>query len=288
MPLTHVRTFRVRHYECDALGYLHPATYLRYMQEAAFDASAAAGYDMARYVAIGRQWLIHETEIEVLRPLRYGESVAVKTWVADFRRVRSRRAYELLLAGTGEEVARASTDWAFLDLASGRPVAIPSDMVEAFYPEGYADSARRRTRPLSLPSPPLECFHRRWRVEWRDLDQAGHVNNATYLAYLEDVAVQAAAAAGWPPARCQEEGFRVASLRHQIEYRQPAVLGDELELATWVADPDVNQAVRCHAIARVSDGAPVLRAQTVWACLDQRTGAILAIPLLFLHGVCCG
>ena len=28
MPLTHVRTFRVRHYECDAYGYVHHANYL--------------------------------------------------------------------------------------------------------------------------------------------------------------------------------------------------------------------------------------------------------------------
>jgi acyl-CoA thioester hydrolase len=75
MPLTHVRTFRVRHYECDAYGHLNYANYLRYMQEAAFDATAAAGYDLARYEAMGRRWLVRETDIEYLRPLRYGDSV---------------------------------------------------------------------------------------------------------------------------------------------------------------------------------------------------------------------
>ena len=94
MPLTHVRTFRVRHYECDAYGHVNYANYLRYMQEAAFDASAAAGYDLDRYEAMGRHWLVRETDIEYLRPLRYGDTVQVKTWVADFRRIRSRRAYE--------------------------------------------------------------------------------------------------------------------------------------------------------------------------------------------------
>ena len=51
MPLVHTRNFRVRHYECDAYGHLNNANYLRYMQEAAFDASAAAGYGMLRYEA---------------------------------------------------------------------------------------------------------------------------------------------------------------------------------------------------------------------------------------------
>ena len=37
MPLTHVRSFRVRHYECDAFGHLNNTNYVRYMQETAFD-----------------------------------------------------------------------------------------------------------------------------------------------------------------------------------------------------------------------------------------------------------
>ena len=86
MPLIQVRTFRVRHCECDAYGRAKYASYLNYMQETAFDASAAAGYDLARYEAMGRYWLARETDIEYLYPLRYGDSVQVKTWMADFRR----------------------------------------------------------------------------------------------------------------------------------------------------------------------------------------------------------
>src|SRR5690554_1377686 len=107
MPLIQERTFRVRHYECDAYGHVNHSHYLHYMQEAAMDASAAAGYDLARYEALGHQWLIRETDIEYLRPLTYGDSVVVKTWVADFHRVRSRRMYELRHAASGELVAQA-------------------------------------------------------------------------------------------------------------------------------------------------------------------------------------
>ena len=63
MPLIHTRTFHVRHYECDSFEHLNNANYLRYMQEVAFDASTAAGYDLARYTAIGHHWLIRETDI---------------------------------------------------------------------------------------------------------------------------------------------------------------------------------------------------------------------------------
>ena len=125
MPLTYERTFRVRHYECDAYGHVNNANYLRYMQETAFDASAAAGYDLARYAEFGHYWLVRETDIEYLAPLRYGDSVRVKTWVQDFQRVRSRRAYELVRVGDEALAARATTDWVYLDSRTGRPDSSP-------------------------------------------------------------------------------------------------------------------------------------------------------------------
>src|SRR5512146_708183 len=138
MPRTHVRTFRVRYYECDAYGHVNNANYLRYMQEAAFDATAAAGYDFHRYEEMGCAWLTRETDIEYLRPLRYGDSVEVKTWVHSFQHVRSRRLYELRRAGEAELMARAYTDWAVVDKITNRPTPIPKEMLAAFFPEGYA------------------------------------------------------------------------------------------------------------------------------------------------------
>ena len=96
----------VQHYECDAYGHVNHANYLRYMQEAAFDASAAAGYDLDSYREIQRAWLVRETDITCLRLLVYDDRVVVKTWVLNFRRVRSWRAYELRHAENGEIVAR--------------------------------------------------------------------------------------------------------------------------------------------------------------------------------------
>jgi acyl-CoA thioester hydrolase len=282
MPLTHVRTFRVRHYECDTQGQVNQATYLRYMQEAAFDASAAAGYDLGRYQAMGRYWLVRETEIQYLRPLRYGDRVQVKTWVADFRRVRSRRAYEFRLAGTDELVAHAQTDWAYLDLARGRPLPIPPEMKAAFFPEGAPATAPARER-FPAASPPPDGGFRTWRrVERRDLDPAGHVNNAVYVAFIEECGWQMFAAHGWPLARIQPEGLAVVTRHHRIEYRQPAMLGDELELCTWISDVKRTTAVRHSTIKRTGDGALLLRARTVHAWADLQHGGPVAIPGAFV------
>jgi acyl-CoA thioester hydrolase len=282
MPLTHVRTFRVRHYECDAFGHVNNANYLRFMQESAIDASAAAGYDRARYAEMDRLWLVRETDIKYLRPLRYGDSVQIKTWVADFRRVRSRRAYEFRHTGSGDLVARALTDWIFLDSTTGRPTAMPPEMMHAFFPEGPPQSAPPRTRFPSPPPPPPGVYRMRRRVEWRDLDDTQHVNNAAYLAYFEDCGLQVCAAHGWPLARMQEAGFAIVARRQRIEYRQPALFDDELELTTWASDMKHTSALRHFAIARVGDGAPVAQARTRWVWVNLETGRPIRIPEPFL------
>jgi YbgC/YbaW family acyl-CoA thioester hydrolase len=284
MPLTHHRTFRVRYYECDAFGHLKQANYLRYMLETALDASAAAGYDVARYEAMGRIWLIRDTEIEVLRSLRYADVVEVKTWVQDFRRVRSRRAYELRQAGSGTLVARALTDWAFLDSTSGRPAAIPPEMKLAFYPEGPPATAPARDRFPEPPPAPPQVFRQRQRVDWRDLDQAGHVNNAVYLAYIEDCGLRMLRAQGWPLSRLAEEGFTIVARQHRIGYRLPALLDDELEVATWFSGVDAGgaTAVRHSTVTRLDDAALLVRASTVHLWVDLQTGKPSPIQNAFL------
>jgi acyl-CoA thioester hydrolase len=284
MPLIHERTFRIRHYECDTYGYVKYANYLNYMQEAAFDASAAAGYSMARYATMNRYWLVRETDIEYLHPLRYGDSVQVRTWVDDFRRVRSRRAYELCLEGSNELAARASTDWVFLDTAADRPVSIPREMMEGFYPEGIPDRAPPRRRFPSASPPDTGTFRLRRTVEWQDLDPAHHINNAVYLAYLEECRLQAQLAIGWSQARMQEAGLAIRVRRYQIEYRQPGLLGDELELATWISDMRETTALRHWTVARVGDGELLAQAHMHWEAVDPETEQPISIPPSFVTG----
>jgi acyl-CoA thioester hydrolase len=119
------------------------------------------------------------------------------------------------------------------------------------------------------------------RVEWRDLDPAGHVNNAVYSAYLEDCGMQTVAAHGWPAGRMLDEGFAILARRYQLEYRQPAALDDELQVATWASDMKHATALRHFVISRVSDGALILRARTYWAWVDPQSGRPVRIPEAF-------
>lgn len=282
MPLIHERAFRVRHYECDAYGHVNHANYLRYMQEAAFDASTAAGYSMDWYGQNGRYWLIRETDITYLRPLAYNDTVIIKTWVADFHRVRSRRAYEFRLAGSDELVATAFTDWVYLDTAAQRPASVPPEMAAGFWPDGPPPEPPPRERFPVAPPPPPQAFTMRRTVEWSHLDPAGHVNNANYLAYLETCGVEAVNHFGWPMSRLKEAGIGVVARRYRIEYKQQAVMGDELAVTTFVADVKRATAVRHYTIRRCSDDALMAQAVAVWVWVDLATGRPIRVPADFM------
>lgn len=275
----------MRHHECDIHRIVRDACYFRYMQEAAFDASAVAGYGQQRYVAIGRIWLIRETDVDFLIPLRFGDTVRVKTWVGDFRRVQSRRMYELRNDATGELVARAHTDWAFLDRATGRPAAIPEDLVAAFFPEGAPAEVHPRKRFPDAPPPPPGAFSLRRRVEWRDLDAVGHVNNAAYADFVENIGRQAVAACGWSAATMAKAGFDLATRQISIDYRHPALPEDELEISTWLSELTPESAVRHTTIVRLSDGELLARAHSVWGCVDVESRAPVVMPAEYLESL---
>lgn len=282
-PIIHERTFRIRHYECDAYGHVNNANYVRYMQEAAFGASAAAGYDLHRYHEMNRLWLIRETDIEYLRPLKYGDSVRVKTWVDDFRRVRSRRMYELYSVKDNELVARANTDWVFIDTKTNRPVTIPDEMIRAFIPNHDSKDAPPREKFPAAPPPPPGVFKMPLRVSWRDIDTAGHVNNAMYLEYVSQCGMEVAAAFGWKLNRMWEAGFGIIVRRHQIEYLQQAVMDDDLEIATYLSDIKRATALRHYTLTRVKDNELLARVRTLYVWIDPKTGSVKRMPEEFLR-----
>lgn len=248
-PRTQERAFRVRHVECDAHGVLTATNMLRYMQEAAMDASTAAGYSVAWYNEHARMWLIRETDLAITRWPRMDETLTITTWVADFRRVRSRRAYDLRC--NGASVARAYTDWVYLDTGTLRPVTVPDEMLTGFWPDGPpADELPPRAPFPADDEPAADVFRVTRPVLWSDLDQAAHVNNAQYLAMMEDCAATAPNSGVLAPDPASDAP--PAPRRCRIQYREPAVLGDMLRVATWIT-PGADRPARRYTVTRAGD-----------------------------------
>jgi acyl-CoA thioester hydrolase len=141
------------------------------------------------------------------------------------------------------------------------------------------------------------------KVRHYEMDALGHVNNAVYLNYLEQAAVEHAAALGFTFERLRALGGLFIARRHEIEYLRPATAGDVVQVATWLGEMRGAQAVRDYAISvyrqaadalthetaavpadhilpagAVPDGPLLVRARTVWAWVDSERGRPRRIP----------
>jgi acyl-CoA thioester hydrolase len=101
-----------------------------------------------------------------------------------------------------------------------------------------------------------------------DIDEQNHVNNTVYLRWVQDVAT-----AHWRAlagAEAQETiGWVV--LRHEIDYKAPATLGDEIVLRTWVGKATRLTFERFTEIRRNRDGRLLSEARTLWCPIDAQT-----------------
>lgn len=283
MPLIHSSKFRVRFYECDPFGHMNNANHLRLMQEAAFNASESIGFDRDKYKELGYVWLIRETEIDFLRPVFFGALLEIKTWVGDMFGVRSRRFYEFRMDGKPDLAAKAFSDWVFVDASFCKPTKIPDEISKAYFQQGENRRGiiRERFPKPALPSQQIFSSHRR--VEWRDLDPWGHVQNATYLSYFEDCGMQVAQKMGWTWEKMRDAGFNILARRHHIEYRTPVFLDDQLEVVTWLSNIRGPSAVRHYQISRNGSNEVVATCNTLYVWVDVQTGKPIRIPDEFLR-----
>lgn len=108
-----------------------------------------------------------------------------------------------------------------------------------------------------------------------DIDELGHVNNAAWVRWIQDVAT-----AHWyaiaPPEYADAHVWVVT--RHEIDYLRAALPGETVTGRTWVADPPKGARFDRLMEFTGADGKVKVRARTTWAILDKTTGRPLRVP----------
>ena len=102
-----------------------------------------------------------------------------------------------------------------------------------------------------------------------DIDAPNHVNNTVYLRWVQDVATAHWQAIASPEA---QESIGWVVLRHEIEYKLPATLCDEVVLRTWVGKATRLTFERFTEIRRKSDHVLFSNARTLWCPINTQTG----------------
>jgi len=107
-----------------------------------------------------------------------------------------------------------------------------------------------------------------------DIDELGHVNNAVWVKWIQDIAV-----AHWEavaPAEHQAAYIWVVT-RHEIDYRGNVGPGETVTGETWVPDPPRGARFDRHVRFTGADGKVKVEAVSTWALLDRATGRLLRV-----------
>ncbi len=117
-------------------------------------------------------------------------------------------------------------------------------------------------------------FTRTFTAAPEDIDELGHVNNAVWVRWVQDLAV-----AHWQavaPAE-QQAAYIWVVTRHEIDYRGNLREGESVTGETWVPDPPKGARFDRHVRFVGADGAVKVAAVTTWALLDRATGRLLRV-----------
>ena len=115
-------------------------------------------------------------------------------------------------------------------------------------------------------------FTRTFTAQPADIDELGHVNNAVWVRWIQDMAL-----AHWyalAPAEHQEKYIWVV-IRHEIDYRGNLLEGESAEAETWVGMP---KGARFDRFVRFTKhGKLLVDAKSTWAPIEKATGKLMRI-----------
>ncbi|WP_010543102.1 acyl-CoA thioesterase [Sphingomonas elodea] len=108
-----------------------------------------------------------------------------------------------------------------------------------------------------------------------DIDILGHVNNAVWVAWIQDIA-----GAHWASLATAEEQAALVWVvtRHEIDYRGNVREGETVTAETWVPEPPRGARFNRHVRFLGPDGKVRVEAVTTWALIDRASGRLLRVP----------
>ena len=118
----------------------------------------------------------------------------------------------------------------------------------------------------------------RWPVRQYELDHLGHVNNAVYLNWIEQAAVEHVEALGYGRGWSAAAGGGWVVREHRITYHRPVVYGDVVLVTTLPREIGGVRGLRRTEIHRESDGVLLTEAETVWVWVRLSDGRPTRIP----------
>lgn len=119
------------------------------------------------------------------------------------------------------------------------------------------------------------CFELGFTARSEHIDELGHVNNAVWVQWIQQVAV-----AHWEhvASEAHKQAYFWVVVRHEIDYLRAAHEGDQILAQTWVGDAP--QGARFDRFVEFTgpDKKICVRSRTWWAIIDKALGRPIRVP----------
>ena len=173
---------RVRFNAIDKSDTMTLSTVFSFLQEAAVSHAENLGVGREAMARTGQVWILSRMAVQVDRRPRFGETLTLRSWPRSWEKLFALRDFDML-DERGKPVIRARSCWIIIDMEKRRPVR-PQAALEgiplnegldalSFTPAGLEE---RRTLEKTTEH----------RVVYNDLDYNGHVNNVSYIRWIEN------------------------------------------------------------------------------------------------------
>lgn len=115
---------------------------------------------------------------------------------------------------------------------------------------------------------PAETYKHERTVAQEDLDELNHVNNVIFVQWIQDIAKE-----HWDVRATDQlkKDFFWVVVRHEIDYKKQAFLGDNILIETYVGETTFVTSERFVNVKNADTGEILVAAKSIWCLLDTRT-----------------
>ena len=174
------KKIRLRYSDIGSSNRLNLKSLIGYLQEMAGAHSSLAGYGLNDIPNTHVSWLLLDWKVKMFSHPCYGDELTINTWPRTLEKFYSYRDFEIF-DSNNNLVAIASSKWLLINTETRKIEKITPEIVESY---GIVDKCVFNYKLNEKPKVPndLELTFK-YKIQRRDIDTNGHVNNLHYIDY---------------------------------------------------------------------------------------------------------
>lgn len=118
----------------DQLGHVNNVVYMQWMQDIATAHVEALGLGLKQYLELKHAMVAVEHHVQYRKAAFLGDQIILRTWLSDINALYSFRQYIFYRAHDQTVLFTGRTQWACVEIATGRPKRMSPTFIHAYQP----------------------------------------------------------------------------------------------------------------------------------------------------------